>query len=290
MSINNLTIGVILSKTLPYLASKGIPNPRLEADLMLAAVLNLTRVAIYSQWDRPLEPGEVQRYRELIVKRVQGWPMAYLVGKKSFLSWEFNVNPAVLIPRPETELLVEAVYERVKDYSHVRGMDVGTGSGVIAIALAKMLPVSTWLGVDISAAALEVARINAVDLGVADRVSFIQGDLVGPNVAASSLWDVIVSNPPYIPGNQIETLQREVRREPLLALDGGVDGLEIYRRLVPLAVSALKPGGWLAVEHGYDQKEVLLQMFQNEGLKCETLQDLAGIDRVVVGRKSGVPS
>lgn len=285
MSINNLTIGAILAKTMPYLAAKGIPNPRLEADLMLAAVLDLARVKLYSQWDRPLEPGEVQRYRELIVKRVQGWPMAYLTGKKSFLSWDFTVNPAVLIPRPETELLVEAVYDRLKDHPEICGVDIGTGSGVIAISLAKLLPDSTWQAVDISAAALEVARDNATNLGISHHVSFSQGDLLELGLPVNSHWDAIVSNPPYIPRDQIGTLQREVCQEPVLALDGGTDGLDIYRRLLPQAARALTPGGLLAVEHGFEQKEALLELFQTHGLECEALRDLAGMDRIIIGRK-----
>ena len=179
MSTNKLTIGEVIPKTITFLKEKGVPNPRLEADLMLAAVLRLSRVKLYADWEKPLTPEELQAYRELILKRVQGWPLAYITGQKAFLSWEFKVTPAVLIPRPETELLVEAICERYRDRGRIIGLDVGTGSGVLAIALAKLLPESTWEAVDISATALEVASQNASNLGVAERVRFYESDLYG---------------------------------------------------------------------------------------------------------------
>lgn len=284
MSTSNLTIGEILARTAPFLSEKGIPNARLEADLMLAFILDLPRVKLYSQWDRPLMPTEIQRYRELIVKRVKGWPMAYLIGKKSFLSWDFIVNPAVLIPRPETELLVEAVYDRVKSRPGLEGIDVGTGSGAIAISLAKLLPDSHWQGVDISGDALKVAAQNAAQLGVTAQVAFFEGDLLEAYLNRNQKFDVIVSNPPYIPAAEIASLQAEVKKEPVLALDGGEDGLKIYRRLLPQAVACLKPDGFIAVEHGFDQKKALTQLFETHGFTWEAITDLAGMDRIIICR------
>ncbi len=284
MSINNLTVGNIITKTVPFFKEKGLPNPRLEADLLLAGVLKLPRVKLYSEWDRPLEPVEVQQYREVIVKRVQGWPLAYLTGKKSFLSWEFDVTPAVLIPRPETELLVEAVMDAVKGRQDLIGVDVGTGSGIIAIALAKLLPGSKWYAVDLSPEALAVAEANAVQMGVGQQIRFITGDLLGPIFDISERIDIIVSNPPYIPSATINTLQPEVRKEPLLALDGGPDGLGVYRKFIPQASKLLAPDGVIAVEHGFDQRIKLEELFNESGFTPQSKSDLAGLDRIMIGR------
>lgn len=286
MSTNNLTIGSIISKTVPFFKERGLPNPRLEADLLLAGVLKLPRVKLYSEWDRPLEPAEIRQYREVIVKRIQGWPLAYLTGWKSFLSWEFQVNPAVLIPRPETELLVEAVVEAVKGRTEITGVDVGTGSGIIAISLAKLLPGSSWYATDISPEALDVAKANAVQLGVEQRIQFLNGDLLEPVAGSGVAFDLIVSNPPYIPSAEIGSLQPEVRQEPLLALDGGPDGLDLYRKLLPQARKLLKADGIIAVEHGFDQRKPLEDLFRDAGFVTESKADLAGWDRVMIGRKN----
>jgi release factor glutamine methyltransferase len=286
MSINNnLTIAGILAKTVPYFKEKGITNPRLEADLLLAAVLDLPRVKLYVDWERPLESSEIARYREMVTKRVQGWPLAYLAGKKSFLSWDFVVTPAVLIPRPETEELVAAVVTAASGWDHVKGVDVGTGSGVIGVALAKLLPGSHWCAVDLAEDALAVARLNAEKLDVADRIRFIQGDLLQPLLNSGECFDLIVSNPPYIPSAEIGGLQPEVRREPVLALDGGPDGLDLYRRMLPQLEQLLSGRGLIAVEHGYRQQEPLEQLFQAAGYTTDSLQDLAGWQRILIARK-----
>jgi release factor glutamine methyltransferase len=287
MSIsNNLTIAGILAKTTPYFKEKGLTSPRLEADLLLGAVLNLPRVKLYADWDRPLEPAEIDRYRELVAKRVQGWPLAYLSGKKTFLSWEFVVTPAVLIPRPETEELVAAVAAALKGRENVKGVDVGTGSGAIVIALAKLLPGSRWYAVDLAEDALAVARLNAQRLGVADRISFLQGDLLQPLLNLDESFDLIVSNPPYIPTAEIADLQPEVRREPTLALDGGPDGLDLYRRMLPQVTQLLSRQGLVALEHGYGQRQALEQLFQAAGYTTESLQDLAGWERILLADRS----
>lgn len=281
---NNLTIGGILAKTIPFLAQKGLSSPRLEADLMLAAVLELPRVKLYADWDRPLNPEEVERYRAMIVKRVQGWPLAYLTGKKSFLGWELTVSPAVLIPRPETEELVEAVVSQMKDREGLMGVDVGTGSGAIVIALAKSLPGSRWVAVDLSPEALEIAKTNARNLGVAEQIRFMQGDLLQPLVELGERFDLVVSNPPYIPSAELASLQPEVRREPSMALDGGPDGLDPYRRMIPQLESVLAPDGWVALEHGYDQQAPLESLFTAAGYVCTFLKDLSGHDRMMLAR------
>jgi release factor glutamine methyltransferase len=282
---NNLTIAGIVAKTIPYFKEKGLANPRLEADLLLAAVLNLPRVKLYADWERPLEAGEIARYRAMIAKRVQGWPLAYLTGKKSFLSWDFVVTPAVLIPRPETEELVEAVVAAVSGRKNLLGVDIGTGSGVIVVALAKLLPDSQWYAVDVAEDALAVARLNAQKLGVAARISFVRGDLLQPLLNISERFDLIVSNPPYIPSSEIAGLQPEVRREPVLALDGGPDGLDLYRRMLPQMDQLLAGQGLIALEHGYQQRAPLEQLFQAAGYTTDSLHDLAGWERILFARK-----
>jgi len=287
---DKLSIGTIITKTAPFLADKKIPNPRLEADLMLANILNQPRVKLYSEWDRLLSPVEVQQYRELILKRVQGWPLAYLTGKKSFLSWDFKVTPAVLIPRPETELLIETIHEAARALTingpvEITGIDVGTGSGVIAIALAKLLPGSTWYASDISPEALQIAKENALSLGVADRIEFMTGDLLEPflaNPVISRKFDFIVANLPYITSAGFPLLPKEVRMEPVLALDGGDDGLALYRRLFPQALELLTDQGIIAVEHGYDQRPLLEEILRKLGLSSQSFKDLAGVERVLI--------
>lgn len=280
----NLSIGDVISKTVSYFAGHGISNPRLEADLLLAKVLGLPRVRLYSAWDRVLTSAELQQYRELIAKRVQGWPNAYLVGKRAFLSWDFSVTPAVLVPRPETEILVEAVYDRVKSRTAMSGVDVGTGSGIIAITLAKLLPQSTWVALDISPEALEVAEANAKNLGVESQISFRLSDLLEPYLSEQTRFDLILANPPYIPTGELPSLAPEVQKEPRQALDGGPDGLEVYRRLLPQAAILLNKDGLIAVEHGFDQREPLEELFRREGLIPTPLKDLSGADRVLIGQ------
>ncbi len=285
---NNLTIGEIISKTTPFFAEKGIPGPRLEADLLLAHILNLPRVQLYSQWDRPLNPGEIQKYREIIVKRVGGQPLAYLTGKKSFLSWDLTVTPDVLIPRPETEILVEAAYDLFKERQiQICGIDIGTGSGAIVIALAKLLNQSQWLAVDVSEKALKIASENAQVLGVDTRITFLNGDLLDPilnDVTSGAKFDLVVSNPPYIPSDEIAKLQIEVRQEPRLALDGGIDGLDIYRRLFPQVKKILSADGAFIFEHGDGQGSALETLALENGFSSESLKDLAGRERVLICR------
>jgi release factor glutamine methyltransferase len=293
MTTSELSIGTIITKIIPFLTEKKIPNPRLEADLLLAHVLSLPRVKLYSEWDRLLTSAEVQSYRELIVKRVQGCPLAYITGKKSFLSWDFTVTPAVLIPRPETELLIETVHEMGRtlaaaSHTNIHGVDVGTGSGIIAITLAKLFPESTWYALDISEEAIQVAKENAVNLGVDSRIEFMTGDLLEPllrSPAISRKFDLIVANLPYIPGSEIPLLQKEVQQEPKLALDGGIDGLEPFRRLLPQAVNLLADHGIIALEHGHDQRAALEKMVTESGpFACQSFTDLAGIDRVLTAQ------
>lgn len=271
-----------------YLAGRGIDSARLDAEVLLGHTLGLDRVGLYVNFDRPLETHEVDAYRRVIAERGQRKPVAQITGVREFYSYELTVTPDVLIPRPETELLVETVLAYVKHLQarrpgHVpRIVDVGTGSGAIAVVLAAELPEADVWAIDCSPDALRVAQQNAARLGVSDRVTFRQGQWLQP-VATEKPFDVVVSNPPYIPSAQIEQLMPEVRLfEPRLALDGGVDGLDSYRELLPAARHVVGPGGMVAVEVGDGQAEQVAAIGRKAGWsKYVVHNDLAGKGRVV---------
>jgi len=270
------TVLKILQWTADYLAQKGVEGGRREAELLLAGLLGLDRVGLYLNYDRPLVAAELALYRERVGRRARREPLQYILGQAEFWSLPFSVTPAVLIPRAEA---------LKRTNGPCRILDVGTGSGAIAIALAHELPQATVEALDLSAEALAVAAANARDNGVEARVRFRQADLAALD---GGPYDLIVSNPPYIPARDLDDLMPEVRDfEPRLALDGGADGLDCYRRLLPAAVGRLKPGGWLLVEVGAGQAAQVAEL-------CTTLpelgevfaaRDLAGIDRVVGCRR-----
>jgi release factor glutamine methyltransferase len=287
----SLTVGEGILKSAGYLAGLGMPAARLEAELLLAFVLGCERIKLYQNWDLPLNTAEVDAYRSVLRRRAQGEPMAYISGKKPFLSWDFAVTPAVLIPRPETEQLVEtaitALDAKGREHSVLRCVDLGTGSGIIAIALAKLRPGLRVDACDISKEALVVARKNAEQLGVVEQVRFWQGNFLEaiPASELSEAFDLIVSNPPYIPANDIAGLSPEVRREPMLALAGGDDGLDAYRTILNQLPGRLRTGGDLIVEHGYDQAKALSELFSQHGFtEIQSFKDLAGLDRVIWGK------
>lgn len=265
-----------------YFAEHGVPSPRLDAEMLLAFALGVGRIELYTAFDKPVEAAERERFRELVRERAQKrTPVAYLVGLREFWSLEFNVTSAVLIPRPETETLVrEALACKPR-----RIAEIGIGSGAITGALASELPEATIDATEISAEALAVATQNLQRLGVADRCSLQCSDgvagLVGP-------YDVIVSNPPYIATRELEGLEPEVRCEPVLALDGGPDGLEMLRRLVSETPALLAPDGALLLEVGIGQSDAVAALMQDAGATQVAQQtDLAGIPRVVRGRFGG---
>jgi release factor glutamine methyltransferase len=239
--------------------------------------------------ERPLSKDELGTYRALIQRRLAFEPTQYLVGKKEFYGRTLFVDPRVLIPRPETELLVEAVTRLVPKEASPAVLDVCTGSGCIALSLAAERPFARVWATDISAEALEVARHNAEALGVSDRVRFVLGDLFAP-LLGEELFDVIVSNPPYIPSEQLSSLQQEVQREPRLALDGGDDGLAVIRPLIAGAGPRLSPGGTLAIEIAEDQGALVKALFLAQGfvdVRVET--DLERRDRMVFGQRPSTP-
>ena len=270
----------VLSWTSGRFAERGIASARLDAEVLLAHVLKSNRVALYTGFDKPLEEAELAAYRELIKRRLAGEPVAYLVGEQEFWSLPLTVDPRVLIPRRDTETLVEVG----KRAGGVRVADVATGSGAVALALASELPEAAIVATDASADALAVARLNVERHNLAARVELRQGDLAAPLDADAH--DLIVSNPPYVPSGAIAGLAPEVRREPRLALDGGPDGLDVLRRLVPGARARLAAGGTLAVEHGHEQGAAVRELFAAAGFSAiETTRDLAGNDRVTSGKR-----
>ena len=263
------------------LAESGVETPVLDAQLLLAHVLGCSRLDLIAHPDRVLAELKVDAFNAMLDRRSAREPLAYIVGHKEFFGLEIDVAPGVLVPRPETELLVE---ESIKRFSGQSPMiaDVGTGSGAVAVALAVSIPSAAVHATDTSPAALEVARANVEKHDLTERVKLVQGDLAEP--LAGMLFDAIVSNPPYIPSGEIESLQPEVRLyEPLEALDGGPDGLDVYRRLVPAARPLLREGGFVAVEAGIREAGAITEMARSAGYrKVQVARDLAGIERVVV--------
>lgn len=275
------TVLKVLQWTAGYLREKGIDGARLDAELLLAEVLQLDRVGLYVNYDRPLEAGELADYRQLVGRRARREPVAYILGRSEFWSLPFEVRSGVLIPRPDTEVLVEEALARAADDSRI--LDVGTGSGAIAVSLAYELPGARLVAMDASAEALAVAQINARNNGVAERILFQQGDL---NRLPAGPFELIVANPPYIPHGAMATLQADVRDyEPHLALAGGDDGLDCYRALAAQASRCLGGGGWLLLEVGIGQAEAVRQLLSQAGLgEIFCRNNYAGIPRVVGGR------
>ena len=285
MSDDVWTVGRLLTWTTEWLTGKGSEAPRLEAEVLLAHVRGCQRIALYTAFDTPVAEAERGRFRELVKRRGEGEPVAYLVGSREFFSLPFRVTPAVLVPRPETEGLVIRVLDLCRPQAGPRIVDVGTGSGAIAITLAKHLPKASITATDVSSAALAVARDNAARQGVAERIEFLECDLLDHPQAAGP-WDLIVSNPPYVREDEFESLPRDVRlHEPKAALVSGPTGVEIIERLAALAAARLVPGGWLLCEIGpAAAAEAVLA--RQTGLTAEpTILDFAGLPRIVQARR-----
>lgn len=278
----NWTIKDLVEWTTRFFSDKGIEEPRLNAEVLLAHVLEKDRVYLYANYHAPVNRNERDRYRELIKRRAGMEPLAYLTGTREFMSLEFQVSPAVLIPRPETELLVEKVLELARPLEAVSICDVGTGSGAIAVSLAYYLPGAAVYAVDISDAALQVAKQNAQRYGVA--VEFSQGDLLS-RVHQAEPFDIICANLPYISDEEYAELEPGVREyEPQQALLGVGDGLELYRRLVPQAWPLLKPGGFMLWEIGWQQGQVAAGLLPVTA-QVQVFQDWSGKDRLIVAEK-----
>lgn len=273
------TILKVLNWTKGYLAIKGVANARLEAEWLLAAALRLDRVGLYVNFEKPLLADELALFKEMVGRRARREPLQYILGSQEFMGLEFRVTPAVLIPRHDTETLVREALGRAGNARLI--LDIGTGSGCIAVALAKLIPHANVTAVDSSEAALDVARGNAFHNNV--TVHSVYGSLFEP--CGGGRFDLIVSNPPYIPTADLDGLQPEVRDfEPKKALDGGFDGLDFYRMIIPATPSHLNYGGWLMVEIGVGQEEAVRDMFIDTGfVEVFTARDPGNNVRVIGG-------
>lgn len=287
-----LNIKEILNKTEEYFKSRNISSPRLDAEVLLADLLETERVKLYVNFDYPLKKVEISKYREMVKKRAQGTPVSYLTQKKEFMSLEFHVEPGVLIPRPETEELVEKILEVVREETDLSGkiVDVGTGSGAILVSLLYYLPDAKGIGIDISAQAIRVAQENLKRFNLSPRAGLINGDLLEPLLPEKTgEIDLVVSNPPYISTKDYKNLDKDVKSEPEKALHAGKDGLDIYKRLIPQAQKVLKDRGLLALEIGDKQGSVIRELFSEfTGWNdFQLLKDGAGKDRFVFVRSGG---
>jgi release factor glutamine methyltransferase len=259
----------------------GLPLDPLENRILLCEATGLTRVQLITQGDRPLTPDEAARLDELVARRLRGEPIAYIVGKREFFGLDFQVGPAVLIPRPDTELIVELALERLPDNTP-RLLDMGTGSGAIAVAVAHTRPDADVTALDVSPDALAVAQANAAANGA--RVRFLESSWFDA-LAASDTFDVIASNPPYIAAGDEHLAQGDLRFEPVGALTDHADGLSALRIIIAGSPRHLVPGGWLLLEHGYDQAAAVRALLLDAGYTdVQSWQDLAGIERVSGGR------
>ena len=312
-----MTVLELLKRTSEYFLKHGVENPRLNIDLLTAKILGCGRMDLYLQFDRELHEEELERLRDLVRRRVTGEPLQHLLGDVEFLELTFNSDSRALIPRPETELLVETLLRRFSPlqglrkkpktravplgetappavvdaetdaraaYPRVRLLDLATGSGVIALSLAHHWPGAEVTATDASIEALALAGENAAKLALAERVRFLAGDLFAALPAGEPRFHGIVSNPPYIPSGELPALQREVKFDPALALDGGADGLNLIRRLIDQAPSHLLPGAWLALEIHHDQAARVQDLLQQAGFTgIEVVLDYNDIERFVIG-------
>ncbi|HYW28656.1 MAG TPA: peptide chain release factor N(5)-glutamine methyltransferase [Gaiellales bacterium] len=277
-----MTLAEVLRRSTEYLESRGSPTARLDAELLLSHGLSLSRLELYTQFDRPLTDGELAACRELVRRRGAREPVAYVIGHWGFRRLDLAVDSRVLVPRPETELVVERCLQLLEGTEGPEVVDVGTGSGAIALALKDERPDVGVTACDVSEDALLVASENAQRLGL--DVGFVRSDLLAS--VEGGPFDLIVSNPPYVASAEIAALEPEVAdHEPRLATVAGEDGLEVYRRLLPQAAERLASGGWLVLECGVGQPPALVAQLRELGYGDPAVdRDLSGIDRVVWAR------
>ncbi len=287
------TIELLLRQGINELKNNSVENSVLDAQLLLCHILNCDRLYLITYADKKIDTQIVVEYKQVIKQRIKGMPVQYIIGKQEFMSLPFYVTKDVLIPRADTEILVEYVIEKYKQEAYdnqLTAIDIGTGSGCIAVSLAYYLNCITVWGVDISSDALAVAQKNATKNNVQQKIRFVKQDILQPkaNQMLPTNVDIVVSNPPYIPARTIKTLQTEVKTyEPYHALDGGSDGLLFYPILIKRAIKQLKPAGLLALEVGHDQSILVKDIIEQSGAyhNVTVHKDLAGIGRVVTAEK-----
>ena len=281
------TVARILDATTPFLKQHGSDTPRLDAQILLAFVRKCTRIELYTNFNTPLTDAERTLMRELVKRRSQAEPVAYLVGHREFFSLDFKVTKDVLIPRPDTETLVMEALERAKSFEAPRILDLCTGSGCVAISLAVNVPAAICTATDISPAALQIAKENAQAHKVVDRVTFLEGDLFAV-IPQTAQFELIVSNPPYVPDGEIAELDADVRNhEPLGALKAGPDGMLFLNPIVEQAATYLVPGGWLALETGIEQAPLTAKALEGrtEFTDVRIVKDAGGRPRVVLAQR-----
>jgi release factor glutamine methyltransferase len=283
------SVGRLIGWTTDFLKRKGSESPRLDAEVLLSEVLGWSRVQLYTRFEEEIPEAERARFRDLVRNRSEGCPVAYLVGRKEFFSLPLTVTPAVLIPRPDSEFVVVEFLAAFKGVESPTVVDIGTGSGNLALACAQAHKTAHVIAIDLSPDALDVARRNAEALGLGDRVEFRLGNLLGP-VASDGPFDAIVSNPPYIKSDVVSMLEPGVRDyEPHLALDGGEDGLRVVAPLIEQAAALLKPGGQLFLEIGSDQEADVRALLEAQPTfsVATTVRDHAQHPRVLRATKRG---
>lgn len=284
-----MNIKEVLLNTEKYFEKNNIDNPRLDAEVLLADLLDMERIRLYVNFDYPLKEEEISRYRQMIKSRARHIPVAYITGHKEFMSLDFYINQNVLLPRPETEILVEYLidYFQEKEMEKVNIVEVGTGSGAIMVSLGYYLKEARILGVEIDSKALQVSRKNIQKYGLEDRLKLTRGNLLKPLIKKSvDNVDLLVSNPPYISDEEMQDLPSEVKKEPHRALCGGKRGLDIYKKLIKQAPQILKNRGMIAVEIGYRQADHVEKILrENNFKKIEVRKDYADKDRFILAHK-----
>ena len=306
------TISAVINWTIQYFRNHNIPEARLNAEILLSYVLGLERLKLYLQFDRILKKEELDKYKNLIKKRLERIPVAYLIGRKEFMGLDFYVDKHVLVPRPETELLVENAIDKIKHQfpsaSHEEKMekqfknvgeealkkriphivDLGVGCGNIAVSLAKYIEDCKIYAIDINRKCLEIAFLNGQRKKVEEKITFLLGNLFYPleGYGLKNQVDFIISNPPYVKSTEFNNLSLEVMQEPRFALDGGKDGLNFYRQIIPQSVIYLKEGGYLMLEIGDGQKGEVIDLMEKIGFfSIQVIKDYSGIERVILAQK-----
>lgn len=282
-----MQIRQLLQQATKYLEDNHIETAKTDAEVLLCNLIGTNRIELYLNDKIPLNKNKLEQYWKLLDRRASHEPVAYISGKKEFMDWEFIVNPDVLIPRAETEILVEEIINIGGKMFSLIIVDIGTGSGAIAISLALTLKAKVY-AIDISTSALEVAKRNATKLGVEDRITFLKGDLFSPLKDINNEFDFIVSNPPYISTSQFQYLPLDIRFEPRIALDGGEEGLNFYDKIINGSLDYLKEGGYLALEVGGETQSKIIndKILQTKRFdEIKIIKDYAGINRIIIASK-----
>ncbi len=279
-----MKIGEALKKASDFLRKSGITTPITDSQLILSHLLKIPRWKLITDRQKEL-PGEIEeKFFLLIKKRAEGFPVAYLTGKKSFYGLEFDIEEGVLVPRPETEILVEEVLKKIPEEKHFLGLEIGAGSGIISISLLKNREKLKMYAVDISEKAIQITARNAIKHRVINRLILLKSNLF-EKIPAKIRFDFIVSNPPYISEEEYRSLSKEVKKEPKEALVAGKEGVEFYERIVSEGKNLLKENGFFAFEIGYSQGEKVKNILEKEGFKVKIFKDLQSLDRVIIGEK-----